>query len=154
MLCPICGGDSKVLDTRTNENANAVKRRRECIKCGKRFTTYERIEDMPLIVRKKSGRTELFDKSKILKGVAKACEKRPITLERLEAMVDDIEKQLKNQYTEVTTSDIGETIMKNLLHLDQVAYIRFASVYKDFSDIESFTKELEALKNFEDYENN
>ena len=154
MLCPICGGDSKVLDTRTNENANAVKRRRECIKCGKRFTTYERIEDMPLIVRKKSGRTELFDKSKILKGVAKACEKRPITLERLETMVDDIEKQLKNQYTEVTTSDIGETIMKNLLRLDQVAYIRFASVYKDFSDIESFTKELEALKNFEDHENN
>ena len=146
MLCPICGGDSKVLDTRTNENANSVKRRRECIQCGKRFTTYERIEDMPLIVRKKTGRTELFDKAKILKGVAKACEKRPLTLEQLEAMVDDIEKQLKNQYTEVTTSDIGQTIMDNLLKLDQVAYIRFASVYKDFSDIESFARELDALK--------
>ena len=147
MLCPICGGDSKVLDTRTNESVNSVKRRRECMKCGKRFTTYERIEDMPLIVRKKSGRTELFDKSKILKGMAKACEKRPVCIDQLEDMVDQIERQLKNQYTEVSTADIGETIMKNLLQLDQVAYIRFASVYKDFSDIESFFKELEALKN-------
>ncbi|MEE0230259.1 MAG: transcriptional regulator NrdR [Peptococcaceae bacterium] len=147
MLCPICGGDSKVLDTRTNESVNSVKRRRECMKCGKRFTTYERIEDMPLIVRKKSGRTELFDKSKILKGMAKACEKRPVSIDQLEDMVDQIERQLKNQYTEVSTADIGETIMKNLLQLDQVAYIRFASVYKDFSDIESFFKELEALKN-------
>lgn len=147
MLCPICGGDSKVLDTRTNESVNSVKRRRECMKCGKRFTTYEKIEDMPLIVRKKSGRTELFDKSKILKGMAKACEKRPVSIDQLEDMVDQIERQLKNQYTEVSTADIGETIMKNLLQLDQVAYIRFASVYKDFSDIESFFKELEALKN-------
>ena len=147
MLCPICGGDSKVLDTRTNESVNSVKRRRECMKCGKHFTTYERIEDMPLIVRKKSGRTELFDKSKILKGMAKACEKRPVSIDQLEDMVDQIERQLKNQYTEVSTADIGETIMKNLLQLDQVAYIRFASVYKDFSDIESFFKELEALKN-------
>ncbi len=147
MLCPICGGDSKVLDTRTNESVNSVKRRRECMKCGKRFTTYERIEDMPLNVRKKSGRTELFDKSKILKGMAKACEKRPVSIDQLEEMVDQIERQLKNQYTEVSTADIGETIMKNLLQLDQVAYIRFASVYKDFSDIESFFKELEALKN-------
>ena len=147
MLCPICGGDSKVLDTRTNESVNSVKRRRECMKCGKRFTTYERIEDMPLIVRKKSGRTELFDKSKILKGMAKACEKRPVSIDQLEEMVDQIERQLKNQYTEVSTADIGETIMKNLLQLDQVAYIRFASVYKDFSDMESFFKELEALKN-------
>ena len=147
MLCPICGGDSKVLDTRTNESVNSVKRRRECMKCGKRFTTYERIEDMPLIVRKKTGRTELFDKSKILKGMAKACEKRPVSIDQLEEMVDQIERQLKNQYTEVSTADIGETIMKNLLQLDQVAYIRFASVYKDFSDIESFFKELEALKN-------
>ena len=147
MLCPICGGDSKVLDTRTNESVNSVKRRRECIQCGKRFTTYEKIEDMPLIVRKKSGRTELFDKSKILKGMAKACEKRPVTIDQLEEMVDQIERQLKNQYTEVSTADIGETIMKNLLQLDQVAYIRFASVYKDFSDIERFFTELEALKN-------
>ena len=147
MLCPVCGGDSKVLDTRTNENVNSVKRRRECIKCGKRFTTYEKIEDMPLVVKKKSGRTELFDKSKIMKGMAKACEKRPITIEQLEERVDQIERELKNQYTEVSTADIGETILKNLLEIDQVAYIRFASVYKDFSDIESFFNELEALKN-------
>lgn len=149
MFCPICGGDSKVLDTRTNDTANTVKRRRECTKCGKRFTTYEKIEDMPLIVRKRSGRTELFDRSKILKGMAKACEKRPVTLAQLEELIDDIEKQLKNQYTEVSTSDIGATILKNLLHLDQVAYIRFASVYKDFSDIESFFSELEALRQSE-----
>lgn len=147
MLCPVCGGQSRVLDTRTNENVNTVKRRRECVECGKRFTTYEKIEDMPLIVRKKSGRTELFDKSKILRGLAKACEKRPVTIDQLEEMVDSIEKQLKNQYSEVSTADIGETIMQHLLQLDQVAYIRFASVYKDFSDIESFFKELEALKN-------
>lgn len=146
MLCPVCGGQSRVLDTRTNDIVNTVKRRRECVECGKRFTTYEKIEDMPLIVRKRSGRTELFDKAKILRGLAKACEKRPVTIDQLEEMVDNIEKQLKNNYTEVSTSEIGQTILEHLLKLDQVAYIRFASVYKDFSDIESFFKELETLK--------
>ncbi|MED9781703.1 MAG: transcriptional regulator NrdR [Peptococcaceae bacterium] len=146
MLCPVCGGQSRVLDTRTNDAVNTVKRRRECVECGKRFTTYEKIEDMPLIVRKRSGRTELFDKAKILRGLAKACEKRPVTIDQLEEMVDNIEKQLKNNYTEVSTSEIGQTILEHLLKLDQVAYIRFASVYKDFSDIESFFKELETLK--------
>ena len=146
MLCPVCGGQSRVLDTRTNDTVNTVKRRRECVECGKRFTTYEKIEDMPLIVRKRSGRTELFDKAKILRGLAKACEKRPVTIDQLEEMVDNIEKQLKNNYTEVSTSEIGQTILEHLLKLDQVAYIRFASVYKDVSDIESFFKELETLK--------
>ena len=146
MLCPVCGGQSRVLDTRTNDTVNTVKRRRECVECGKRFTTYEKIEDMPLIVRKRSGRTELFDKAKILRGLAKACEKRPVTIDQLEEMVDNIEKQLKNNYTEVSTSEIGQTSLEHLLKLDQVAYIRFASVYKDFSDIESFFKELETLK--------
>ena len=146
MLCPVCGGQSRVLDTRTNDTVNTVKRRRECVECGKRFTTYEKIEDMPLIVRKRSGRTELFDKAKILRGLAKACEKRPVTIDQLEEMVDNIEKQQKNNYTEVSTSEIGQTILEHLLKLDQVAYIRFASVYKDFSDIESFFKELETLK--------
>ena len=146
MLCPVCGGQSRVLATRTNDTVNTVKRRRECVECGKRFTTYEKIEDMPLIVRKRSGRTELFDKAKILRGLAKACEKRPVTIDQLEEMVDNIEKQLKNNYTEVSTSEIGQTILEHLLKLDQVAYIRFASVYKDFSDIESFFKELETLK--------
>ena len=135
-----------MLDTRTNDTVNTVKRRRECVECGKRFTTYEKIEDMPLIVRKRSGRTELFDKAKILRGLAKACEKRPVTIDQLEEMVDNIEKQLKNNYTEVSTSEIGQTILEHLLKLDQVAYIRFASVYKDFLDIESFFKELETLK--------
>lgn len=139
-------GKAGVLDTRTNDSVNTVKRRRECVECGKRFTTYEKIEDMPLIVRKRSGRTELFDKAKILRGLAKACEKRPVTIDQLEEMVDNIEKQLKNNYTEVSTSEIGQTILEHLLKLDQVAYIRFASVYKDFSDIESFFKELETLK--------
>ena len=146
MLCPVCGGQSRVLDTRTNDTVNTVKRRRECVECGKRFTTYEKIEDMPLIVRKRSGRTELFDKAKILRGLAKACEKRPVTIDQLEEMVDNIEKQLKNNYTEVSTSEIGQTILEHLLKLDQVAYIRFASVSKDFSDIESFFKERETLK--------
>ena len=108
MLCPICGGDSKVLDTRTNESVNSVKRRRECMKCGKRFTTYERIEDMPLIVRKKSGRTELFDKSKILKGMAKACEKRPVSIDQLEEMVDQCERRWRTQYPEVEQAAVGE----------------------------------------------
>ena len=148
MRCPYCGHlDTRVIDSRPAEDRSAIRRRRSCDECGKRFTTYEKIEDMPLIVRKKSGRTELFDKSKILKGMAKACEKRPVTIDQLEKMVDNIEKQLKNQYTEVSTADIGETILQHLLNIDQVAYIRFASVYKDFSDIESFFKELEALKN-------
>lgn len=146
MHCPNCGGETKVLDTRMNESTNAVKRRRECIICGKRFTTYERIENAPLIVRKKNGRTELFDRTKVLKGLVKACEKRPVTVHELEGVADDIEKELKNKYSEVNTTVIGETILKKLLTIDQVAYIRFASVYKDFSDIESFFSELENLK--------
>jgi transcriptional repressor NrdR len=146
MHCPSCGGETKVLDTRLNESANAVKRRRECLQCGKRFTTYERIENVPLVVRKKSGRTELFDRGKVLNGLVKACEKRPISVHELEAVTDEIERDLKNKYSEVTTTVIGETILKKLLTIDQVAYIRFASVYKDFSDIESFFKELENLK--------
>lgn len=147
MHCPSCGGDTKVLDTRLNDSTNSVKRRRECLNCGKRFTTYERVEDVPLVVRKKSGRTELFDRGKVLNGMVKACEKRPISVHKLEALTEEIEKELKNNYSEVTTTVIGETILKKLLDLDQVAYIRFASVYKDFSDIESFFRELENLKN-------
>ena len=147
MKCPFCGRDNtRVIDSRPSDDNNAIRRRRVCDVCGKRFTTYEKIEDMPLIVRKRSGRTELFDKAKILRGLAKACEKRPVTIDQLEEMVDNIEKQLKNNYTEVSTSEIGQTILEHLLKLDQVAYIRFASVYKDFSDIESFFKELETLK--------
>ncbi len=146
MKCPVCQGDSKVLDTRSNEEGTSIRRRRECMICGKRFTTYEKIEDMPLVVIKKGGRSELFDGSKILKGLAKACEKRPIELSQLEKLVEEIEKDLKNQYTEVESSVIGQTIMEKLIALDEVAYVRFASVYKQFDDVETFTHEIEAMK--------
>lgn len=146
MQCPSCGKDSKVIDTRTTDYGATVKRRRECMSCGKRFTTYEKIEDMPLLVRKKSGRTELFDRSKIMKGLAKACEKRPITMSHLEDITEEIEKSLKNEYSEVPSAIIGETIMNYLVGLDEVAYVRFASVYKDFDDVETFIKEIEHLQ--------
>lgn len=146
MQCPICHSDSKVLDTRWIEEENSIRRRRECTACNKRFVTYEKIEDKPLVVRKKSGRRELFDGSKILKGLAKACEKRPISIEQLQKMVVEIEKELKNQYTEVPASLIGETIMRRLMEIDEVAYVRFASVYKEFSDVETFIREIEVMK--------
>ena len=145
MKCPVCQGDSKVLDTRSNEEGTSIRRRRECMLCGKRVTTYEKIEDMPLVVIKKGGRSELFDGSKILKGLAKACEKRPIELAQLEKLVEEIEKDLKNQYTEVESSVIGQTIMEKLIALDEVAYVRFASVYRQFKDIDTFMAELNKL---------
>lgn len=146
MQCPICHSDSKVLDTRWIEEENSIRRRRECTVCSKRFITYEKIEDKPLVVIKKSGRRELFDGAKILKGLAKACEKRPINIEQLQKMVVDIEKDLKYQYTEVPVAVIGETIMRSLMEVDEVAYVRFASVYKDFNDVETFIREIEVMK--------
>ena len=146
MQCPICHSDSKVLDTRWIEEENSIRRRRECTVCNKRFTTYEKIEDKPLVVIKKSGRRELFDGSKILKGLAKACEKRPINIEQLQKMVVEIEKDLKNQYAEVPVTVIGETIMRRLMEVDEVAYVRFASVYKEFDDVETFIREIEVMK--------
>ena len=146
MRCPVCFADSKVLDTRSSEDGMTIRRRRECIVCGKRFTTYERIEDRPLVVVKKSGRKELFDGSKVLKGLAKACEKRPIELADMEKLVDEVEKDLKNQYTEVEASIIGQTVMEKLIALDEVAYVRFASVYKKFDDVETFMHEIENMK--------
>ena len=146
MQCPICRSDSKVLDTRWIEEENSIRRRRECTVCNKRFTTYEKIEDKPMVVVKKSGRRELFDGSKILKGLAKACEKRPIGIEQLQRMVVEIEKELKNQYAEVPVNVIGETIMRRLMEVDEVAYVRFASVYKEFDDVETFIREIEVMK--------
>lgn len=148
MRCPLCHNDSKVTDTRNNDDGDSIRRRRECINCGFRFTTYEKIEDKPLIVHKKTGRSELFDGSKILKGLAKACEKRPISLEQQEKLVDEIERDLKNQNQEqhVTSAQIGQTVMDKLIQLDQVAYVRFASVYKEFDDVETFIREIERLK--------
>ncbi|MFR6291345.1 MAG: transcriptional regulator NrdR [Peptococcaceae bacterium] len=146
MQCPVCHNDSKVLDTRWIEEENSIRRRRECTVCSKRFTTYEKIEDKPLVVIKKSGRRELFDGSKILKGMAKACEKRPIGIEQLQKITVEIEKELKNQYSEVPVHLIGETIMRRLMAIDEVAYVRFASVYKEFDDVETFIREIEVMK--------
>ena len=146
MLCPVCHHDSKVVETRLNDNGTTIRRRRECTYCGKRFTTYEKIEDMPLIVLKKDGRKELFDGSKILKGLVKACEKRTISLEQLEEFVDEVERDLKNNYTEVHSEVIGQTVMDKLIALDEVSYVRFASVYKHFDDVQTFIHEIEQLE--------
>lgn len=146
MRCPVCHHDSKVVETRLNDNGTTIRRRRECINCGKRFTTYEKIEDMPLIVLKKDGRKELFDGSKILKGLVKACEKRPISLEQLEEFVEEVEKDLKNNYTEVHSDIIGQTVMDKLIALDEVSYVRFASVYKHFDDVQTFIHEIEQME--------
>ena len=146
VLCPVCHHDSKVVETRLNDNGTTIRRRRECTYCGKRFTTYEKIEDMPLIVLKKDGRKELFDGSKILKGLVKACEKRPISLEQFEEFVDEVERDLKNNYTEVHSEVIGQTVMDKLIALDEVSYVRFASVYKHFDDVQTFIHEIEQME--------
>lgn len=147
MKCPFCSHyDSKVLDSRPVEEGNAIRRRRECAKCGKRFTTYEKYDEIPLVVAKKDGKREVFDRNKVLGGIIKACEKRPISLSQMEELTDDIEKELRNQMDlEVTSRQIGEMIMDKLRSLDEVAYVRFASVYRQFKDVNSFIDELEKL---------
>ncbi len=147
MRCPFCGYvDSKVLDSRPAEDGNAIRRRRECTECGRRFTTYEKVDEIPLIVVKKDGRREVYDRNKVLGGIIKACEKRPIPMRRMEDMVDDIEKELRNKMDiEVNSEDIGEKVMEKLRDLDEVAYVRFASVYRQFKDVNSFIEELEKL---------
>ncbi|WP_427366066.1 transcriptional regulator NrdR [Candidatus Caldatribacterium saccharofermentans] len=140
MRCPYCGAeDSKVIDSREVEGGAEVRRRRECPTCHRRFTTYERYERKPLRVIKKNGTRELFDRKKILNGLMKACEKRPVSSEELERIVDDIERELQEEgYEEVPSSRIGEKVMEKLKALDQVAYVRFASVYREFRDIDQF----------------
>ena len=145
MKCPVCQNDSKVVDTRLSEG-NSIRRRRECMECGKRFTTYEKIEDIPLVVIKKDGRKELFDGGKILKGINKACEKRPISMEQQRQLVNQVERELKNQHLQVPSAQIGETVMQLLAEIDEVAYVRFASVYKEFDDVETFIREIEIMK--------
>ena len=146
MNCPFCDSKTKVLDKRETEADTATRRRRECLDCGKRFTTYERIESAVLIVRKKDGRREEFDKNKLEKGILRACEKRPVSLEDIKKMVTEIEYHLKNkESTEVSYSLIGRLIMTRLKKLDKVSYIRIASVYKDFKDPEEFQEELDKL---------
>ena len=148
MRCAYCGyPDSKVLDSRPVEEGKTIRRRRECLECGRRFTTYERMEELPLIVVKKDNHRELFSPSKILSGLIKACDKRSVPLNVLEDMVDGIEKELRNTMEkEVNSKDIGEMVMKGLKEIDEVAYVRFASVYRKFEDISTFMEELEQLQ--------
>lgn len=153
MKCPYCGyEESKVIDSRPTEDGEKIRRRRECLKCVKRFTTYEMIENVPIIVVKKDNDREQFSRNKLLKGLIKACEKRPIPLETLENTVNCIEKELQNNFEkEITTSTIGELVMEKLKNIDKVAYIRFASVYREFDDVDNFMNELKKLlteKNF------
>lgn len=147
MKCPYCSYlESKVVDSRTTEENTTIRRRRECLKCEKRFTTYERIDEMPVMVVKRDGERERFDRNKILKGLLRSCEKRPISREQLEMVVDSIEGGIRNQLKdEVESTAIGELLMEALRDLDEVAYVRFASVYRQFKDVESFRKELDNL---------
>ncbi|HEY3315570.1 MAG TPA: transcriptional regulator NrdR [Bacillota bacterium] len=148
MRCPYCGEpESKVLDSRPTEEGAAIRRRRECLACGRRFTTYEKVEELPLVVIKKDGRRESFDRVKLLNGLLRAGEKRPIPLAKLEALVADIERQIRNRSAnEVDSRDIGELAMEGLRQLDEVAYVRFASVYRSFKDINDINRFLEQLE--------
>ena len=144
MKCPFCGYlESKVIDSRPAEEGATIRRRRECLSCQKRFTTYEIIERMPLIVVKRDGSRQSFDKSKLINGMVRACEKRPVSLAQLEKIADDIEQELQGSLErEINTSEIGEMVMARLKDVDEVAYVRFASVYRSFKDINTFMEEL------------
>ncbi len=147
MKCPYCGYlDSRVIESRTTEEMTAVRRRRECPDCKRRFTTYERIEGQPLVVIKKDGSREAFSREKILNGMLKACEKRPIPLDVLEQASFDIEKEVRDTGKgEISSRQIGELVMDRLKEIDEVAYVRFASVYREFRDVDSFLKEVERI---------
>ena len=147
MHCPFCGNeDTKVIESRPVEDGSAIRRRRECDNCTRRFTTYERFEDMPLVVVKKDGRRDQFSRSKVIAGMMRACEKRPISTEQIEQAAYDIEKNLRNRHEqEVLSEEVGEAVMEKLFALDEVAYIRFASVYRQFTDVERFLHELHDL---------
>ncbi|MFH1856193.1 MAG: transcriptional regulator NrdR [Candidatus Omnitrophota bacterium] len=147
MNCPYCGWqEDKVVDSRSSQEGDSIRRRRECLKCQRRFTTYEHIEHTPLMVIKKDGRRAVFDKKKILSGVIRACEKRPVGMDKIEAMADDIERHLQKNYDkEVRSTEIGGLVMEKLRGLDEVAYVRFASVYREFKDLSQFMKELKQL---------
>ncbi|MCU6785710.1 transcriptional regulator NrdR [Aedoeadaptatus acetigenes] len=148
MRCPYCQHqESKVVDSRPTEEGASIRRRRQCMACGRRFTTYEQVEVVPMTVKKKSGGIEVFDRNKILKGLIKSCEKRPVSLEAMEKAVDDIEMTLEAKMVkQISSEEIGEMILDRLKDLDEVAYVRFASVYRRFQDIDSFMAELEELR--------
>lgn len=147
MKCPFCSHiEDKVIDSRLSQDGDVTRRRRECLKCGKRFTTYERVEEALPLVIKKDGRRELFDRTKILNGILRACEKRPVGIETIETVVDGIEKDfIETAVREIQSSAIGAVVMEKLKNLDEVAYVRFASVYREFRDINEFMKELKGL---------
>ncbi len=149
MRCLFCGHtESKVIDSRQADEGTTIRRRRECLECGKRFTTYEKIESIPIIVVKKDGTRESFDRAKIINGILRACEKRPISLDEIESIVDEIEGKLYNLLErEVSSEKIGEMVMERLQKLDDIAYVRFASVYRQFKDINSFMDELAKIIN-------
>ena len=147
MKCPYCGySESKVIDSRPADENSSIRRRRECLSCGKRFTTYEIIERLPLVVIKRDGSRQTFDKVKLINGMVRACEKRPVPLSALEQIGDDIEQELQGALErEVSTTEIGEMVMDRLKDVDEVAYVRFASVYRSFKDINTFMEELTKL---------
>lgn len=148
MRCPFCGHDeTKVIDSRVSESQDAIRRRRECISCEQRFTTYERVEEMPLMVIKKDGRREPFDRGKLMRGLVVATVKRNVTPDQLAKLIDDVEAELHNSFRyEISSKQLGDLVLARLKALDRVAYVRFASVYKDFQDLDEFMRELKGLK--------
>ncbi|HIX49924.1 MAG TPA: transcriptional regulator NrdR [Candidatus Borkfalkia faecavium] len=147
MKCIFCGcTDSKVIDSRSTDEGRTIRRRRECMQCGKRFTTYETIETTPILVIKSGGNRQAFDPNKIKNGIIKACEKRPVSMSKIDKLVEDVKKQIFNSLEqEISSKRIGEMVMDGLKSIDEVAYVRYASVYRQFTDISSFMNELEAL---------
>lgn len=147
MTCPFCGHrQDRVIDSRESKEGDLIRRRRECLKCERRFTTYERSDEIPFMVEKRDGRREKFDRQKVLEGLLKACEKRPVPMAKLAAVVDEVESTLADSAErEMSTRAIGELLMDRLRTLDKIAYVRFASVYRDFQDIEAFLAELKDL---------
>jgi len=147
MICPFCGfREDRVIDSRESREGDVIRRRRQCLRCERRFTTYERTDEIPYMVVKKDGRREKFDRQKVLAGLLKACEKRPVSMARLAELVDEVEAELvDNADRELSTTQIGEILMARLATLDKIAYVRFASVYRDFQDVETFFNELRNL---------
>ena len=147
MKCMYCGCvESKVIDSRSTDDSTSIRRRRECIECGRRFTTYETIETTPILVVKAGGNREVFNANKLKNGIIKSCEKRPVPMYKIDKLVDDIQKQVYNSLDgEISSKEIGEMVMKGLKEIDEVAYVRFSSVYRSFKDISAFLKEIEEM---------
>lgn len=147
MKCPACNyNETKVVDSRLSGDGNSIRRRRECLKCEKRFTTYEYVEQVPLMVVKRDGRRQPFDRKRIIAGLVKACEKRPVSIDKMEEVTGEIEREIQKKFDrEVNSKDIGELIMEKLASLDEVAYVRFASVYRQFRDVNQFMSELKLM---------